>query len=123
MKTNDSKEHHAYTRTRFIRKLAATRAFAPYIEEEYRPGRAAESDAQVLEYVRDSATSGYHPVGTCRMGNDPLAVVDAELRVHGVQGLRVVDASIMPSVVSANTNAPTIMIGEKAADVIRGVAG
>ena len=113
----------AISGTRFIRTLAATSALVPYIEEEYRPGRAVESDAQVLEYARDFATSGYHPVGTCRMGNGPLAVVDAELRVHGVQALRVVDASIMPTVVSANTNAPTIMIAEKAADMIRGGAG
>ena len=119
----DEDRAFAISGTRFIRKLAATRAFAPYVEEEYKPGRAVESDAQVLEYVRDSATSGYHPVGTCRMGNDPLAVVDAELRVHGVKALRVVDASIMPAVVSANTNAPTIMIGEKAAEMIRGVGG
>ena len=110
----------AVSGTRFIRRLAATRAFAPYIEEEYRPGRAVESDAQLLDYARDSATSGYHPVGTCRMGNDSSAVVDAELRVRGVEGLRVVDASVMPTVVSANTNAPTIMIAEKAAEMIRG---
>ena len=88
-------------------------------------GRAATDSTQAIsdfhmeQYVRDQADSVYHPVGTCRMGRGPLDVVDHALRVHGVQGLRVVDASIMPRVVSGNTNAPTIMIAEKAADLIK----
>ena len=118
----DEDRRFAVAGARFIRKLAATRAFTPYVEAEYRPGAGVESDAQLLDYARDFGTSGYHPVGTCRMGTDALAVVDAELRVHGVEALRVVDASIMPTIVSANTNAPTIMIGEKAAEIIRSPA-
>lgn len=76
-------------------------------------------EAVLEELVRRRADSIYHPVGTCRMGADPLAVVDDQLRVHGVAGLRVVDASVMPTLIGANTNAPTIMIAEKAADLIR----
>ena len=80
---------------------------------------SVDDDAAIEADIRARADTQYHPVGTCRMGQDPLAVVDAQLRVHGVQGLRVADASIMPTLVSGNTNAPTIMIGEKAADLIR----
>ena len=80
-----------------------------------------ETDEAIRKAIRQRADTVYHPVGTCRMGQDELAVVDAELRVHGIQGLRVVDASIMPNIVSGNTNAPTIMIGEKASDMILGL--
>jgi choline dehydrogenase-like flavoprotein len=79
----------------------------------------ARSDEQLDHWIRQHADTVYHPVGTCRMGQDNMAVVDAQLRVHGVPGLRVVDASVMPRIVSGNTNAPTIMIAEKAADWIR----
>jgi len=82
----------------------------------------AHTDEQIEQFIRSHADTIYHPVGTCRMGGDSLAVVDAELRVHGLQGLRVVDASIMPRVVGGNTNAPTIMIAEKAADLIKAAA-
>jgi len=81
---------------------------------------AGDSDEEVLTHVRQTMQSIYHPVGTCRMGHDELAVVDPELRVRGVEGLRVVDASVMPAVPRGNTNAPTIAVAEKAADVIRG---
>src|SRR5262249_1020881 len=76
--------------------------------------------SELDDYLRRMVANDFHPTGTCRMGGDRMAVVDAELKVHGVEGLRVVDASVMPSIVGANTNATTIMIGEKAADIIRG---
>jgi len=88
------------------------------IGDEYRPGDSAQSDDEVLEFVRNYGATIFHPVGTCKMGAGPEAVVDARLRVHGVAGLRVVDASIMPTLVSGNTNAPVVMIAEKAADLI-----
>ena len=80
-----------------------------------------ETDEQIRTLLRERTDSVYHPVGTCRMGDDPLAVVDAQLRVHGLQALRIVDASIMPTLIGGNTNAPTIMIAEKAVDLIRGL--
>lgn len=79
------------------------------------PAPALQTDKQLIDYIRAQAQSMYHPVGTCRMGRDPLAVVDERLRVHGIEGLRVADASIMPTVPSGNTNAPSIMVGDKAA--------
>jgi choline dehydrogenase-like flavoprotein len=78
------------------------------------------SDEALRKDIRYWSSTLFHPVGTCKMGSDPMAVVDAELRVHGIEGLRVADASIMPTIVGGNTNAPTIMIGEKASDLIRG---
>ena len=83
-------------------------------------GSDVKTDAQIDEYVRRTSHTQYHPVGTCKMGPDPMAVVDSNLKVHGIDGLRVVDASVMPSMVSANTNAAVIMIAEKGADLILG---
>ncbi|WP_336799232.1 GMC family oxidoreductase [Kaistia sp. MMO-174] len=95
-------------------------AMKRFVTDEFMPGPKCRSRADYEAYVRERARSGYHPVGTCKMGQDEMAVVDTELRVHGVDGLRVADASIMPRLVSGNTNAPSIMIGERAADFIRG---
>ncbi len=102
------------------RRLAATRALAPFRGPETLPGPAVQGEAALAAYVRDRSQTLYHPVGTCRMGHDATAVVDPFLRVHGVQRLRVVDASIMPTITRGNTNAPTVMIAEKAADILRG---
>jgi choline dehydrogenase len=104
---------------RIARSLAATPSLAPYVQEELQPGSAAQTNEQLLDAVREHGSSGYHPVGTCRMGTDPLAVVDPQLRVRGLQNLRVIDASVMPTLVSGNTNAATIMIAEKGADLVR----
>ena len=103
-------------------------AFAPgetSITEEYAPGAdvAFDDEDATLEWARRSAVTIYHPTGTCKMGTDPMAVVDPRLRVHGIEGLRVADASIMPRIVSGNTNAPAIMIGEKASDLVLEDAG
>ena len=89
------------------------------VSQEWAASAQAKTDAQLEHWIRQHADTIYHPVGTCRMGQDAMAVVDPQLRVHGVPGLRVVDASVMPRVVSGNTNAPTIMLAEKAADLIR----
>ena len=109
---------------RWGRVIAGQRALAPYMAGELMPGAAVEADADLLAYAQQAGTTIYHPVGTCAMGraSDPNSVVDPELRVRGVEGLRVVDASVMPRLVSGNTNAPTIMIAEKASDLIRAAA-
>jgi choline dehydrogenase len=110
--------HCAVEGLKFARRLAASAALRPLVSEEYRPGPAAASDADLLDFARESGATIFHPSGTCRMGSDPLAVVDDRLRVHGVAGLRVVDCSIMPTLVSGNTHAPVVMIAEKASDMI-----
>jgi choline dehydrogenase len=102
------------------RQFAQTKPFAMYCGSEHCPGSEAQSDDALAAYVRRSAETVYHPAGTCKMGNDAAAVVDNRLRVHGIQGLRVIDASIMPTLIGGNTNAATIMIAEKAADLIVG---
>ena len=103
---------------RALRRIMAAPPMAPYIEAEHEPGRDCASDDDLIDYVRRRGSTVYHPTSTCRMGTDPAAVVDARLKVHGIDGLRIVDASIMPALVSGNTNAPTIMIAEKGADMI-----
>ena len=107
---------------RLTREVFAQQAFDRFRGEELSPGPAVQSDAEIDAHVRANAETAYHPSCTCRMGTDAMAVVDATARVHGVQNLRVVDASIMPDVVSGNLNAPTIMMAEKLADAIRGQA-
>ena len=106
---------------RLARRLAATKALSPYVKREHRPGPAASSDEALLEFAKNTGGTIFHPSGTCKMGDcarDPMAVVDSRLRVHGLEGLRVVDCSVMPTLVSGNTNVPVIMIAEKAADLI-----
>ncbi|WP_394211214.1 GMC family oxidoreductase [Enterovibrio calviensis] len=108
---------------RLARRLMRTSALAPYFDHETAPGDDVQTDEELLDFARKNGTTVYHLIGTARMGpeSDPEAVVDAQLRVHGLDGLRVVDASIMPSMPSANTNAATLMIAEKASDMIRGL--
>jgi len=107
---------------RLTREVLAQEAFRPFAGAEISPGAAVVSDAEIDAWLKRMVESAYHPCGTCKMGSDASAVVDAECRVRGLDALRVVDASIMPSIVSGNLNAPTIMLAEKAADVIKGVA-
>jgi choline dehydrogenase len=101
------------------RKIGVATPFTRYRGDEFLPGADRASDEAIIAHIRAYAETLYHPVGTCKMGNDPLAVVDARLRVHGIAGLRVVDASVMPTIVGGHTNAPTIMIAERAADFIK----
>jgi choline dehydrogenase len=103
---------------RLARALAATQALKPYVAKEYRPGASATTDEDLLEFARNHGATIFHPSGTCKMGSDPMAVVDARLRVRGLGGLRVVDCSVMPVLPSGNTHAPAVMIAEKASDLI-----
>ena len=107
---------------RLVREIARQPALAPYIGREIAPGPQCNTDAAIDAFIRKTAITVHHPAGTCRMGaaNDAMGVVDAELRVLGVEGLRVVDASVMPDLTSGNINAPVIMIAERAADLIAG---
>jgi choline dehydrogenase len=103
----------------FLRRLAATPALAAVIDAELQPGAAVQTREQLEDDVRRRASTVFHPVGTCRMGPDAQQdVTDAQLRVHGLAGLRVIDASIFPALTSGNTNAPTIMVAEKGADLV-----
>jgi choline dehydrogenase len=108
---------------RLARRIAAQPALAKLIVREVRPGSEAQSDEALFEHIAKLGATSYHPIGTCKMGNDAMAVVDHELRVHGVKGLRVADASIMPTMVSSNTNAPSFLIGERCADFLLQDAG
>ena len=107
---------------KYARKLAATSALKPYLESEYKPGDLVRSDEDVLDFARENGATIFHPTGTCKMGSDRMAVTDASLRVRGIAGLRVVDCSIMPTLVSGNTHAPAVMIAEKASDMILAAA-
>jgi choline dehydrogenase len=103
---------------RFTRRIMAAPALARYAPEEWRPGTVVESDAALVKAAGDLGTTIFHPVGTCAMGRGPGAVVDERLRVHGIEGLRVIDASVMPRITSGNTNAPTYMIAERGAEFV-----
>jgi choline dehydrogenase len=105
---------------KFVREVFSQAAFAPFRGAELMPGARVQTDAQLDAFVRDTAETIYHPVGSAKMGRDGESVVDPTLKVYGIEGLRVADASVMPDLVSGNTNAPTIMIAEKAADMICG---
>ncbi|MCB0019665.1 MAG: hypothetical protein KDE09_17865, partial [Anaerolineales bacterium] len=109
------------TALKMCRQIGESPKLAIWRDEELYPGKAVVSDADLADYARASAVTYHHQVGTCKMGIDEMAVVDPTLKVHGIQGLRVVDASIMPSVTSGNTHAPVVMIAEKAADMIKGI--
>ncbi|MBT6272544.1 MAG: choline dehydrogenase [Chromatiales bacterium] len=104
---------------RIARDVAAAGPLGEHVVREVTPGPHLNSDKELLDYAAQTGATVYHPVGTCKMGSDPMAVVDHELKVHGLEGLRVIDASIMPQVTSGNTNAPAIMIAEKGADLIK----
>jgi choline dehydrogenase len=108
---------------KILRRILQAPAISPYVVDEMEPGPKVTTDAELLAYCRQRGSTIYHPTSTCRMGNDPLAVVDQQLRVRGLDGLRVIDGSIMPDLVSGNTNAPIIMIAEKASDMILGRQG
>jgi choline dehydrogenase-like flavoprotein len=105
---------------RLARQLCDTPAFAPYRATEVRPGRRVQSDADLLAYLRQATATAHHPVGSCRMGVDAMAVVDPKLRVHGIEALRVVDGAVFPGIVGGNTNAPIVMVAEKGADLVTG---
>ena len=107
---------------RITRRIMTAPALQGIITDEMAPGVNIQADDELLDWVRNNAETTYHPVGTCKMGSDPMAVVDDQLRVHGMEGLRVADASIMPTLTSGNTNAPSIMIGEKASRMVLAAA-
>jgi choline dehydrogenase len=107
---------------RLARGFLQSPVMARYFHSETLPGPQVQTDDEWLDFARRRGSTAYHLVGTCKMGQDAMAVVDAELRVHGIEGLRVADASIMPTLTSGNTNAPCIMIGEKCAEMVLGAA-
>ncbi|TIN01231.1 MAG: alanine-phosphoribitol ligase, partial [Mesorhizobium sp.] len=105
---------------RLAREIMRQKALAPYVLREVLPGPSLASDDELFDYACRSSKTDHHPVGTCRMGHDEMAVVTPDLRLRGIEGLRICDASVMPRVPSSNTNAPTIMVGEKGADLVLG---
>jgi choline dehydrogenase len=118
--STEADRHIAADSLRLTRRIVAQPALAKYKPQEMKPGTQFQTDAELAKLSGDIGTTIFHPVGTAKMGPaaDPMAVVDARLRVHGVQGLRVVDASVMPTITSGNTNSPTLMIAERAAQWI-----
>jgi choline dehydrogenase len=108
---------------KLLRRIMSQKAIRRYIAEERAPGAHCTSDEDLIAFARETGTTVFHPTSTCRMGSDVAAVVDERLRVHGIERLRVVDGSIMPTVVSGNTNAAVVMIAEKGADMILADAG
>ncbi|TIV09626.1 MAG: alanine-phosphoribitol ligase, partial [Mesorhizobium sp.] len=105
---------------RLAREIMRQKALAPYVLREVLPGPTLTSDNELFDYACRSSKTDHHPVGTCRMGHDAMSVVTPDLTLRGIEGLRVCDASVMPRIPSSNTNAPTIMVGEKGADLILG---
>ena len=103
---------------KLARRVLADNTYDDVRGKEMLPGAAVQTDAELLAYIREYGATVFHPVGTCKMGMDDLAVVTPELKVRGIEGLRIADASIMPTLISGNTNAPCIMIGEKAAELM-----
>jgi choline dehydrogenase len=120
--SHDTDRRAAVGGLRAARRLFQAPALAPYVVGEILPGANVDSDDELLHYARETGSTVFHATCTCKMGQDPMAVVDDQLRVHGLEGLRVIDASVMPAVTSTNTNAPTIMIAEKGAAMIRAAA-
>jgi choline dehydrogenase len=116
--STDEDRRVAVDSIRFTRRIMAARALARYEPQEWKPGLSLETEEELVRAAGDLGTTIFHPVGTCSMGNDPRAVVDDRLRVHGVRSLRVIDASVMPRITSGNTNAPTVMIAEKGAEMM-----
>ena len=108
---------------RLTREIFQQPAFKPFAGEEISPGADVQTDEQLDAFLKDAVESAYHPSCTCKMGSDDMSVVDGDCKVRGLEGLRIVDSSIMPSIVSGNLNAPTVMIAEKAADIIKGNGG
>ena len=117
--THDDDWHEMRACIRLTREIFAQTAMRPYVGRELAPGAQAQSDAALDEFIRQKVESAYHPCGTCRMGTDPLAVVDPECRVIGVQNLRVIDAGVMPQATAGDLNGPTIMLAERGADMVR----
>jgi choline dehydrogenase len=115
----DADSHALVKGMRWVRRIFAAPPLADHVIHETSPGGDCRTDEEILDYLRRNAQAMYHPVGSCKMGADPLAVDDAHLRVHGIEGLRVIDASVMPTITSGNTNAPTIMIADRASDLIQ----
>ena len=105
---------------KMMRRIVEAAPMDPFRGAEFSPGEAVAGDEAIEQWIRENSETAYHPIGTCRMGPGPNTVVDDQLRVHGLGGLRVADASIFPTMPSGNTNAPSIMVGEKCADLIVG---